>query len=139
MVHICLCNMSCHGFDHTLCYMPPNDCVTGAASGAASGSDVGERRGADRGRLALADIVSSVRLTTNEASGDEPGLSASTLEECSAAGATLHSARIKNGSSLFLEWGAPLASGRTIVKFLVVTGEKSLCLRMWFPRDKRPI
>lgn len=73
------------------------------------------------GQLALAGMVSSVRL-----SGNDSGTYGLVLEESVGSGdeMSLHAAKVRSGSSLMLEWGAPLPSGKTRIKFQMVTGER---------------
>lgn len=92
----------------------------GSGGGSCSGSGAVVARVVDgqvlrrRGGSALARLVGSVRLA------DDFG---STLDE-SSAGASVSLAKVTDGTSLTLEWGAPPACGKAIVKFWVVRGER---------------
>lgn len=67
--------------------------------------------------LALVALVKTVRLE-NRKSGN-------TLDE-SSAGASLFAAKIADGTPLLLEWGAPPATGKALVKFSIRVGERAI-------------
>lgn len=66
-----------------------------------------------RDELALVGLIKTVRL--------EHKKSGNALDE-SSTGASLFAARIADGASLLLEWGAPPATGKALVKFYVRVG-----------------
>lgn len=88
--------------------LPAGTATSDAESGRSS-STVETRR-----LKALAGLVDNVRLA------DSAGSSA--LDESSAS-ASVHDAKVKDGASLTLVWGAPPACGKAIVKFWVMKGE----------------
>lgn len=85
--------------------LPPPPPTTAASSAGAPPA---------RDELALVALVKTVRLE-NRKSGN-------TLDE-SSAGASLFAAKITDGTPLLLEWGAPPATGKALVKFSVRVGE----------------
>lgn len=82
------------------------------AAAASSGGALASATGRDD--LALVALVRTVRLE-NRKSGN-------TLDE-SSAGASLFAAKIADNTPLLLEWGAPPATGKALVKFCVRVGE----------------
>lgn len=88
---------------------PPPAPPAGAAAASAAGAPA-------KDDLALVALVKTVRLE-NRKSGN-------TLDE-SSAGASLFAAKIADNTPLLLEWGAPPATGKALVKFYVRVGESS--------------
>lgn len=80
---------------------PPGGTATAPASGA-------------KEELALVGLVKTVRLENTK--------SGNTLDE-SSTGASLFATRITEGAQLMLQWGAPPATGKALVKFYVRVGE----------------
>ncbi|CAB1098165.1 unnamed protein product [Ectocarpus sp. CCAP 1310/34] len=87
---------------------PPPPPARGTATAPASGA---------KEELALVGLVKTVRL--------EDTKSGNALDE-SSTGASLFAARVTDGAQLMLQWGAPPATGKALVKFYVRVGE-SFC------------
>eukprot|EP00903_Cladosiphon_okamuranus_P007250 g7034.t3 len=90
---------------------PPPPAATAAASSAPTPA---------KDDLALVSLVKTVRLE-NRKSGN-------TVDE-SSAGANLFAAKIADGTPLLLEWGAPPATGKALVKFSVRVGNSTATAR----------
>lgn len=90
---------------------PPRNTSSSSSSGGAS-------PGGGTDDLALVALVKTVRLENSK--------SGNALDE-SSTGASLFAARISDGTSLLLEWGAPPATGKALVKFYVRVGERDGC------------
>ncbi|CAM9781452.1 unnamed protein product [Scytosiphon promiscuus] len=87
-----------------------------APPASAAAGTAGATSGGRRDELALVGLIKTVRL--------EHKKSGNALDE-SSTGASLFAARIADGASLLLEWGAPPATGKALVKFYVRVGNST--------------
>lgn len=66
------------------------------------------------------------------------GAVSGTLDKLTSGGVSLAAAHVRDGASLVLEWAAPPASGKAVVRFQVVTGEMTSPHRNWHCQRQLP-